>query len=72
MLAPMKSTLLQTGRVQRVIASFGRARLIRHLNGTFELREGSPSERQDVREWVSLFFHEATLHESRNGGPAGS
>lgn len=46
---------------ERVIARFGEAHLIRHFNGKFELRGGSPHERGEAREWTSLFFHEAVL-----------
>src|SRR6185295_6367214 len=43
------------------VASFGAAELIRHHNGRWELRGGSPAERAAAREWSSLFQHEATF-----------
>jgi CheY-like chemotaxis protein len=43
------------------VASFGAASLIRHRDGRWELRGGSPSDRTAAREWCSLFQHEATF-----------
>jgi CheY-like chemotaxis protein len=45
----------------RVVASFGDADLIRHDNGRWELRGGSPTDQAEAREYCSLFQHEATL-----------
>ena len=44
-----------------LIASQGEARLVRHLNGRYELRGGTPYDRQQVREWCSMFLHEAAF-----------
>jgi CheY-like chemotaxis protein len=45
----------------RVVASFGDADLIRHDNGRWELRGGSPTDQAEAREYCSLFQHEATF-----------
>ena len=44
-----------------IVARFGDARLVRHLNGRYELRGGTPYDRQQVREWCSMFLHEAAF-----------
>ncbi|MEI2722599.1 MAG: hypothetical protein V9H26_03340 [Verrucomicrobiota bacterium] len=44
-----------------LIASFGDARLVRHLSGKFELLGGSEADRADAKEWCSLFLHEAVF-----------
>jgi hypothetical protein len=44
-----------------IIASWGNAELVRRLDGRYELRGGTPEERQAAREWVSLFLHEAAI-----------
>jgi CheY-like chemotaxis protein len=44
-----------------IVASFGAADLIRHHDGRWELRGGSPSDHTAAREWCSLFQHEATF-----------
>jgi hypothetical protein len=46
-----------------VIAMFGEAKLIKFLNGKFELRGGSQEDRISAHEWISLFFHEIVVHE---------
>jgi CheY-like chemotaxis protein len=43
------------------VASFGTADLIRHRDGRWELRGGSPANHAAAREWSSLFQHEATF-----------
>lgn len=43
----------------RLIASFGNARLIKNWNGVLELRGGSEDDRTAAKEWISLFCHEA-------------
>ena len=43
------------------MATFGNARLVKKLNGRFELRGGSPDDRRAAREWCSLFLHEAVI-----------
>jgi hypothetical protein len=42
-----------------LIAGWGEAELIRYLDGRYELRGGTPEDRQAAREWISMFFHEA-------------
>jgi hypothetical protein len=44
-----------------LIASFGDSRLVKHLNGKFELLGGSPGDRADAKEWGSRFLHEAAI-----------
>lgn len=36
-------------------ATFGAARLVRHLDGRFELIGGTPADHATAREWCSLF-----------------
>jgi hypothetical protein len=43
------------------IANFGNARLVKTLNGKFELLGGSPDDRAAAREWCSLFLHDAVF-----------
>ena len=40
-------------------ATFGGARIVRHLDGRFELIGGTPADHAAAREWCSLFLHEA-------------
>ena len=42
----------------RVIAIFGRARLVRQPNGRHELMGGSDADGTEAREWCSLFAPE--------------
>lgn len=44
---------------EELVASFGGARLVRKLDGRYELRGGTANDRQRAREWISLFLHEA-------------
>ena len=44
---------------EELIAGFGEARLVRRLDGKFELRGGTPGDRTAAKEWISLFMHEA-------------
>jgi hypothetical protein len=44
-----------------LIASWGEAELVRHLDGHYELRGGSPEDRQAAREWINMFLHEAAI-----------
>jgi len=48
-------------REGELLAGFGQARLIRHLDGRYELRGGTNSDRQAAREWCSLFMHQAVF-----------
>ena len=45
-----------------VIAYFGTARLVKSVDGKYELVGGSASDRTEAKEWISLFFHEAVPH----------
>jgi len=47
-----------------LIASFGEARLVRYLNGKFELRGGTETDRSEAKEWCSLFLHGAVFTSS--------
>jgi hypothetical protein len=47
----------------KVAAGFGDARLIRFLDGKLELRGGSKDDRAAAREWMSMFWHEAVVHD---------
>jgi hypothetical protein len=62
----MKSkTYLRTSTEQGdVVASFGHARLVIHLNGKYELRGGSEQDRLVAREWLALFWPELELREA--------
>ncbi len=51
-----------------VIAAFGKAHLVKFLDGKLELRGGSKDDRLEAREWISLFMHEAVVRES--AGPS--
>ena len=44
-----------------VVASWGQAKLVKHLNGKLELRGGSKVDRGEAKEWISLFWHEAVV-----------
>lgn len=46
---------------ERLIASFGRARLVLRFSGGYELRGGTRNDRLEAREWTSLFAHEAAV-----------
>ena len=55
----MKAIILNPARAERRLARFGSAQVIRHFTGEVELRGGNREERQEAREWLALFFHEA-------------
>lgn len=42
-----------------LVVRFGGAQLIRTLEGRLELAGGTVEDRQRVREWISMFWHEA-------------
>jgi hypothetical protein len=48
-----------------ILAAFGSARLIVKCDGTLEIQGGSPTERGEAREWLSLFAHGAVLGRNR-------
>ena len=43
------------------VVVFGRAILVRHPDGKMELRGGSKDDRSDVKQWISMFMHEAVV-----------
>lgn len=49
-----------------VIARFGRARLLERADGRAELRDASPAEETEAKEWISLFCHDTILRVSRS------
>ena len=50
-----------------LIARFGRARLIELADGRAELRNASPAEETEAKEWISLFCHDTILRVARPG-----
>ena len=46
------------------IATFGKARLVTDATGRVELLGGSPTDRAEAQEWMSLFLHDAVLRKS--------
>jgi len=46
-----------------VVASWGKARLVKYLDGKVELKGGSKEDRLAAHEWISLFWHEAVVGE---------
>jgi hypothetical protein len=49
------------GSKRKVVACFGRAKLVRTPDCGYELHGGSDEDHAEAREWVSLFFHEAVI-----------
>lgn len=60
---PLHSALrtLQSALGPETLATFGQARLVKHLDGRIELLGGSTDDRRAAREWCSLFLHEAVF-----------
>jgi hypothetical protein len=46
-----------------IIALFGQARLVKFLNGKYELRGGSKEDRLAAHEWISMFCHDVVVRE---------
>jgi hypothetical protein len=46
-----------------VISSWGEAKLVKTLDGKYELRGGSKEDRQEAREWISMFMPDAVIRE---------
>jgi hypothetical protein len=44
-----------------LIALFGRAQLVRHLDGSCEIVGGSDEDRDAARDWISLYLHNVIL-----------
>ncbi len=61
-LVAWKESLKNDGRV---IAQFGRARLVRRSDGGFEVMGGTISDHTDAKQWISLFLHEAAVTYSK-------
>jgi hypothetical protein len=46
----------------RIVASFGRANLVRTTGASYELRgTATDGDLTDAKEWVSMFMHEACV-----------
>ena len=58
------------GSKRKVIACFGRAKLVRTPDCGYELHGGSDEDHAEAREWVSLFFHEAVIRRVTAPGDA--
>jgi hypothetical protein len=59
----MKNQIKQSniGRNERLITTFGQARLVRLADGSTHLRGGQAQDQTMAKEWVSLFMHDAVL-----------
>jgi hypothetical protein len=57
----MKNRLLSltNSRSEKLIATFGKARLVGLADGSMELRGGHQQDQTAAKEWISLFMHEA-------------
>jgi hypothetical protein len=57
----MKNRLkpLIKNKTERLITTFGDARLVSLADGSMELRGGKIQDRTTAKEWISLFMHEA-------------
>jgi hypothetical protein len=53
--------LSKSGSPSRLVASFGRARLVCLGARTYELVSGSAEEMTAAKEWISIFDHTALL-----------
>jgi hypothetical protein len=42
-----------------MVALFGRARLVRTLDGRYHLKGGTAEDQQQAEEWISMFIQEA-------------
>ena len=56
------------GSKRKVIACFGRAKLVRTPDCGYELDGGSDEDHAEAREWISLFFHEAVIRKVATTG----
>ena len=52
---------------REVVAYFGQAQLIRYLDGKAELKGGTKEDQQTAREWMAMFWHEATVGDCGRG-----
>lgn len=53
-----------------IVARFGPSRLIKHLDGPYELVGGSPTDQAAAREWCSLFAPEVVFPVTSRRNPA--
>jgi hypothetical protein len=49
------------GTQPRIVATFGKAELVRTAGCNYELRGASSDDFTAAKEWVSMFMHEAVL-----------
>jgi hypothetical protein len=52
------------------IARFGRASLVKHFDGPYELLGGTAEERATAREWCSLFAPQVVFESAPRGDSA--
>jgi hypothetical protein len=52
-------------KTERLITTFGTARLVTAPNGALELKGGVAGDKTTAKEWVSLFMHEGVLRFSK-------
>ena len=52
--------------METLIATFGGARLIRTVQGRFELRGGTRSDLIEAREWAAMFMPEVTMQKKES------
>jgi hypothetical protein len=50
---------LNEPRYWKLVACFGRAKLLSRADGRVELRGGTAADRTEAKEWISLFMHDA-------------
>jgi hypothetical protein len=50
-----------THPAEDLIASFGDAQILKHLNGQLELRGGTAPERQEAERWMAQFLQKPPL-----------
>ena len=48
-----------------LIAGFGEAKLLKYLDGKYELRGGSKDDRMAAHEWISLFCHDVVIRDRK-------
>jgi hypothetical protein len=48
-----------------IIAIFGNARLLKHLNGTYELTPGSPEDLAEAQKWIAAYMPEISITNPR-------
>ena len=52
-------------KTERLITTFGTAKLVTTPNGALELKGGVAEDKTAAKEWVSLFMHEGVLRFSK-------